>query len=129
MTTKLILPSSETSPKKRGGQRGNTNALKHGFYSSRFNPKHLAMLKDADPTSVKDLIFIFHLLIFQMIDQPIATFTPSESYELNHNLCMSSFALTRLLRYQHLLAKDGSDEFNQQINEALDMLRDEWHLE
>ncbi len=48
----LLPPGSELvpldgTPRKRGGQRGNRNALKHGFYSHTFSRKEIQRL-DAD---------------------------------------------------------------------------------
>lgn len=48
--------------RSRGGQRGNTNALKHGFYSSRFSPAQLgavARMSEMDVGPEIDLITVF----------------------------------------------------------------------
>ena len=39
-----------SSPRHRGGQPGNQNARKHGFYSQTFNSSDLLDLDDVDPT-------------------------------------------------------------------------------
>ena len=41
-------------PKKRGGQKGNKNALKHGIYSKFILLAHDAALKGMSDTNVKD---------------------------------------------------------------------------
>jgi hypothetical protein len=50
-----------TSPRKRGGQPGNANAAKHGFYSAVFKARERTMLADLPVTDLSaeiDLIRI-----------------------------------------------------------------------
>jgi hypothetical protein len=46
MTDTLPPFPIEGLPKKRGGQRGNKNALKHGFYSHTFSRKEIQRLDE-----------------------------------------------------------------------------------
>lgn len=48
---------------KRGGQPGNTNALKHGFYSGKFTPLELTDLETALGDGLGDEIALLRVMI------------------------------------------------------------------
>ncbi len=47
----------------RGGQIGNTNALKHGFYASAFKPEEIRKLDKMDKNEIDDEIALLRVLI------------------------------------------------------------------
>jgi hypothetical protein len=47
----------------RGGQVGNTNALKHGFYASVFKPGEIRKLEEMNKTEINDEIALLRVLI------------------------------------------------------------------
>jgi len=52
-----------TGERTRGGQVGNTNALKHGFYASVFKPGEIRKLEKMDKIEVNDEIALLRFLI------------------------------------------------------------------
>jgi len=58
----LPLPKP-TAQKTRGGQAGNTNALKHGFYASLFNSAERRRLEKFDPDEIDDDVALLRVLI------------------------------------------------------------------
>ena len=65
-------PGSDEKPKlKSGGQPGNQNARKHGFYSKHFTPDQLKQLEDAD--DLRDLgpeIALLRVKLNALLDDP-----------------------------------------------------------
>ena len=75
-----IRSDQEDSPApRRGAQPGNTNALRHGFYSQRFSPRNLqSLLADPQPDlqppapQAAASVQTRHLLILQAIIEDLA---------------------------------------------------------
>ena len=64
--------STDEPPKRKsGGQPGNQNARKHGFYSNHFTPDQLKQLEDAD--DLRDLgpeIALLRVKLNALLDDP-----------------------------------------------------------
>jgi len=61
--------SGETPPKKkRGAPPGNTNALKHGYYSPRFGPTCRRESLNLDSTEIVDQIALLRVYIRQVYE-------------------------------------------------------------
>ena len=61
----------ESAKRKRGGQPGNQNARKHGFYSKFFTPEQAKQLEDAD--DLRDLgpeIDILRVKLSTLLENP-----------------------------------------------------------
>jgi len=78
--------------RKRGGQPGNQNARKHGFYSKHFTPDQVKQLEDAD--DLRDLgpeIALLRVRLNSLLDDP----------EVSTELLLRSVnALARLMSIQ-----------------------------
>jgi len=98
------------SARSRGGQPGNTNALKHGFYSDRFSPIELNDLDIALEDGLSGEISALRVLIRRFYSQ----LENSEDLKLSDaalHLQSVGAAMTRLaslLRTDRIL--NGSDE-------------------
>ena len=67
----LSSDEDEKPNRKRGGQPGNQNARKHGFYSKHFTPEQIEQLEDAD--DLKDLgpeIALLRVKLNTLLDDP-----------------------------------------------------------
>jgi hypothetical protein len=117
-----------TTKKRRGAPLGNQNALSHGFYSSRFKQAELSSLPK-DFKGLTEEITMLRLLIRRQVDYVNQAPTLYDFNDAMRILCLSCFTLNRFLRTHLLLASSGQDEFSQAIDEALDMLAKDWHLE
>ncbi len=58
-----LPPPQPAAKKARGGQAGNTNALKHGFYASLFNSAERRRLEKFDQAEIDDDITLLRVLI------------------------------------------------------------------
>jgi len=124
--------------RKRGGQSGNHNALKHGFYSSRLNP--LRATVGASPASpgvapvnaevpnVQDIdneISLIRTLISRHLElrQAHPAASPEESLT---DLRVISFSVARLTSLVRLRANSPADSLakSAQIGKNDDWLRD-----
>lgn len=57
--------------RRRGGQQGNANARKHGFYADALGPKARKVLKRAqriDPSELEEEIALMRTKIHQLVD-------------------------------------------------------------
>ncbi len=63
------MDASTTKPRrKRGGQPGNTNALRHGFYSRKFHAGDLEDLESGSTASLEDEIAMLRVSIRRVFD-------------------------------------------------------------
>ncbi len=62
-----MLPKSKIK-RKPGGQPGNTNALKHGFYSPRFTKLEIKDLETILPNNLEDDIALHRVMNRRMFD-------------------------------------------------------------
>ncbi len=110
---------------KRGGQPGNLNALKNGFYSRCFRELENADLQ-ATGHSLKDEIRMLRVLIRRMFD--LASHEDGELEQMAdclNTLGMASSRLAALLRTEQKLNvehNDLTDSLNQALAETIQAL-------
>jgi hypothetical protein len=131
-TDSALLPQSSnrnqhSTIKKRGAPKGNLNALKHGFYTSRFSRAELISVKKINPTSLKDEILIIRLLVRRLLDRAAEDLTIEQCYDNLRVACLAGLAITRMLKVEHTL-NGPVDEMTLAINEALDQVAIDWGL-
>jgi hypothetical protein len=86
------------SPRKRGGQPGNNNAKKHGFYATRLLPEEANELATAKINDVADEIDLMRIHIRRVMEEAAEkTFTFEERLELVSFLCVAVRTLNRLI--------------------------------
>lgn len=89
---------------KKGGQRGNINALKHGFYSPRFTKLEIKDLATILPANLEDDIALHRVMnrrMFNLADKEAKTL---DDWATVHFAIGSSTArICTLKRTQHLL--------------------------
>ena len=118
-------PSSEippSPPRRRGGQPGNTNSLKHGFYTRQFHPREIKDLEAHSFSGLEDEITMQRVIIRRLLDLYPQVATLEDSVNILRVLSLASLSLTRLMRVQHLLSggKSGTtDMITEQIALAL----------
>lgn len=96
--------------RKRGGQPGNTNALKHGFYSHRFNNLELSDLDAALSDGLTDEIALVRVIIRRVFEYADADAQNLDTWSQALNtLGAASTRLAGLLRTQQLIAGDSGD--------------------
>jgi hypothetical protein len=123
-----LLTVSETIPpatakRHRGAPAGNTNALKHGFYSRSFREIDCQDLDQVHFQGLQDEITMLRVFIRRVteISKSITTFTDAVS--LLRVLSLASTSLTRLLTTEKvILATSGHHESEASLGEALQNL-------
>lgn len=113
-------PTTPAAPRRRrGGQPGNLNALKHGFYASRFRQAELTALETSHFTGLADEIALLRLYIRRVIELGASHDDLDASLNLLRNLCLAGTTLTRMIKTDHYLS-GGSGDFNQAVKSAIE---------
>ncbi len=103
--------SSAGERSRRGAPLGNTNALKHGFYSRSFRQIDCTDLDQVRFSGLEDEITMLRVFIRRLTDlsQHIETFP--EALSLLRVLSLASISLTRLITTQNVItARSGHGE-------------------
>ena len=113
------MAASTSSKHRRGGQPGNQNALKHGFYAAQ-KP---AFVPSAEGSLTLDLQTEI-ALIRQSMHRVLALGEPQayhDAVDYLRALSLASTALTRLVRTHRYIypALDPRDELTREISQAL----------
>jgi hypothetical protein len=129
MTAESIPSIQVKTPpaRKRGGQPGNTNAFKHGFYTSSFSLAERRGLQAANGLVLGDEIDLFRVLIRRFSDQILATQASSPTQTAQHLAVIGEamLRLASLLRTDHVLGGAASSTFIQQLNLVLTEMAEE----
>ena len=109
------------SPKRRrGGQPGNINALKHGFYTRRFTSSDLDGVASTDFNSLMEEIAIIRLYTRRLIelDQSVEI---DQVANILRILCLASLTITRLVKTSHYLTLNAGSS-DGELHQALEQL-------
>ena len=117
--------------RKRGGQPGNTNALKHGFYTTNFSPAERKGLEGVKGVVLEEEIALLRVLIRRFAEKVLAS-EDAPTHESGHHLAVISEAMLRLaslLRTHHMLGGSEADALGEALSLALDAVYAEMALE
>jgi uncharacterized protein YjcR len=112
-------------PRKPGGQPGNQNALKHGFYSRYFSPLEVEELQVSSIDGLNHEVVLLRVMIRRLV---ALLSDRGDEGDVDHAVaylnCMSSACgrLANLLKAQRLLVDKTSDlslAFNQALEDVL----------
>ena len=107
--------------KKRGGQPGNTNAIKHGFYTKNYSLAERRGLQATQGVVLGEEIALLRVLIRRFAEQILSS-QGAGPIETATNLAVISEAMLRLgslLRTDHMLGGSASSTFIKQLNLVL----------
>jgi hypothetical protein len=97
--------SVETPPKKkRGAPPGNTNAIKHGYYSPRFGPASRRDPQNLDSTGIVDQIDLLKLYLRHVRELSDQLENVHDQASLLNVLTQSMASLTRLMHIQRIIS-------------------------
>jgi hypothetical protein len=113
-------------PPKRGpgAPSGNTNAVKHGFYSKRYRVGEARDLQNCKYTGLQDEIDLLRVFMRRIVDNSPQNATFPELIELMRILNLSASTITRLARTQKFLVGE-SNEVADALKQALEELSGE----
>jgi len=116
--------SPRSSSRKVGGQPGNLNAYKHGFYAREFPKKDLADLDSVEFTGLLDEIKLLRVHIRRLVELNRQSDDFTDALNLLRGLCLACSCINRLIKTQHILL-GSTDPYSQAIMDSLDELIDE----
>ena len=111
--------------RKRGGQPGNLNALKHGFYSKQFQKSELAELEKAG--DLHEEIGMMRVVTRRLLDAARECNDMGELINLLNTLGLASTRVAGLMKTQKFLGggEDGIEEF---LNSLVDEVTKDWPI-
>ena len=104
-----------TSTRHAGAPSGNTNALKHGFYSSRFTVPDQDSLEDVATLDLSSEITLLRLYIAHVVNLTPTDEDLDSARETLRLICLASTAISRLVRSHFLVKGSAHDELREEI--------------
>jgi hypothetical protein len=117
-----------SSHRRQGGQPGNLNALKHGFYTRRLKKRDLSGIEATNLKNLTEEIALIRIFTRRMVED---SFKDPDYYDLLavlRALCLASSTITRIIKTQSFLANDPS-AYNAEIDQAIREVRLEMGLD
>jgi hypothetical protein len=104
--------------RKRGGQPGNTNALKHGFYTKNFSLAERQGIEATKEIVLADEITLLRVLIRRFSDQILASqgLLLTESAQHLAVIDEAMLRLASLLRTNHMLGGTKSSDLSELLS-------------
>ena len=119
----------QTQPanKKRGGQPGNTNALKHGFYTKNFSLAERRGLQAVEGVVLGDEIKLLRVLIRRFAEQIQGSQDVSLNESAQHLAVISEamLRLASLLRTDNMLGGSEYDTIGASLSRAMNSVLEE----
>ena len=107
-------------PKPRGGQRGNRNAFKHGFYSKYFNAFESKALSEIPLTDMSGEIGLMRVNVDRFMEAFTSSLTNLDYDEKLAGLRAITLAVGRIVSLERILSSAGQDL--KQYDEFMQML-------
>jgi hypothetical protein len=114
--------------RKRGGQPGNLNALKHGFYSKQFEPAEIQDLETRLLEGLQDEVAMLRVMMRRIMELTKGCDDLEELMNVVGVLGLAATQLAGLLRVQHLLGGDENSEIARTISRAISNVSKEMGL-
>ena len=111
--------SKPRSRRKRGGQPGNLNALKHGFYSQQFKEGEVADIETMLAEGLMDEVAMLRVMMRRMMALADGCEDLNEFVNVLGVLGMSATRLAGLLRVQKMLGGDERSELTATLRRAI----------
>jgi hypothetical protein len=108
--------------RKRGGQTGNTNALKHGFYARHFKPLESADLETAMLDGLQNEVAMLRVMIRRVVNLASSGEAASDfetAIVALNTLGAASTRLAGLLRMERMITGDNT-QVSGVLSKALD---------
>ena len=107
-------------PKPRGGQRGNRNAFKHGFYSKYFNAFESKALSEIPLTDMSGEIGLMRVNVDRFMQAFTSSLANLDYEEKLAGLRAITLAVGRIVSLERILSSAGQDL--KQYDEFMQML-------
>jgi uncharacterized protein YjcR len=111
-------------PRQRGGQPGNLNALKHGFYSRYFKNTEIDAIQDLPEGDLHQEIAALRVIIRRILQLSADIDDVNTSLRLLSTLSAAAAQLSGLVKVQSLMSQtESEDSFEEALRQAIT----EWH--
>jgi hypothetical protein len=129
--TSVCGQKSQPGRRKPGGQPGNSNALKHGFYTKNYSLAERRGLQAAEGVVLGDEIGLLRVLIGRFAEQIQASQDVALNESAQHLAVISEamLRLASLLRTDHMLGGAESSTFITQLSLAIKEITEEMALD
>ncbi len=117
-----------SSQRRHGGQPGNTNALKHGFYTRRFNKRELSGVEATNLKNLAEEIALIRIFVRRMVEASVREPEYYDELSVLRAICLASGTITRIIRAQLFINSDSTD-FTDSINQAIHEVRIEMGID
>ncbi len=114
--------------RSRGGQRGNLNALKHGYYSRQFHEGEIADLEEQFTEGLQDEIAMMKVITRRVLELAEGTDSLGEGLSLLGGMGLATTRLASLMKAQKLVF-GGMDSFESVLSKTIDELMAEFEQE
>lgn len=115
--------------RKRGGQPGNWNALKHGFYSRQFQAGETVDLENTEEWGLTSEINMLRVMTRRLFELAGGCGEPQELAGTLGALGTASIRLASLMKTQKLLGGDSEeDDVRATISQAIEEVMKEWNI-
>jgi len=112
--------SSIQNRKSRGAPRGNSNALKHGFYSRQLKAREASDLDTLQPIGLQDEILVLRVFIRRLMERSSEIVDLPDLLAVLRVLSIATFSLTRLIRTQFWISSSTDDVATLALHKALE---------
>jgi hypothetical protein len=113
------MPNNTLShPRHAGAPLGNSNALKHGFYTRHIKKRDLSGVESTDLKSLVDEIALIRVFTRRLVESCTPTADLYELAGILRILCLASTTITRILRVHYILTGSEND-LDRDIEEAI----------
>jgi hypothetical protein len=120
------LPSEART---RGGQPGNINALKHGFYAQQYLKADLASLDQASTVGVQDEIAMLRIYLRRLLMTSQQPQDILAAASVLRTITLAATAINRLIRTQFWISSNQENEVMQTIQQAIEEFTIEFGLD
>jgi len=108
-----------SQPRRRGAPTGNHNAVKHGFYATKFKKSERTALDTSEFSGLSEEIALLRLYIRRVVAQSLQSDDFYQNLETLRVLSLACSSLSRLVRTHALVAMSGDDEFRQAFDDVM----------
>ena len=120
--------TDNTSARKRGEQPGNTNALKHGFYSQQFRNGELADLDSFEDTNLQDEIGVLRVYLRRLLELADGIEDTRHAAAILDKVSLVTVRIATLAKAQRILSGDQDARVATALSEALQDVMKEMNL-
>ncbi len=87
--------------RSRGGQLGNDNALKHGFYSRQFSRADFPGLDNLDPGGMRDEVILLRVILRRVLSYAREVKDLPTALTLLRGISVATHSIARIMRTQY----------------------------